>query len=422
LELFKFLYIKLEKYGVKKKHFFLFSILILADFLSVISFVNAFYCNLNFLDTNKMVYFIDENIKINASWELNYNINNEISYVQVQLFDSFDNKIWNSSEHTEIGFFEKNWSLDLQQLNIDFSNYTNILYVKFFSFYFQIDTTNTICTYLETIEIKIIKRNPLCELIGYRDLIKYGECLYLKARFYDKSSESTSYLINHTIEFMISFNNLTRHKYTYTTNTSGMIDLSLSSLTDLTIGQNFLVFSIIDNRVYNDTKFIYKLYVDKNHLIIDLISYNDYLKEHEDLTIKLSFYYNFNQSLKPLANYCMLLKIFNNKTLAFINEYKTDKFGILTIIIPQELFKFDQKSQEFNINVIFNGTYFLENKTLSLSLKIYQEIYSNTKNTLQMSILSFVSILIIILIALSYIISEKKKRNYKLLTDLIIRY
>ncbi|MEE9378282.1 MAG: hypothetical protein V3V33_09635 [Candidatus Lokiarchaeia archaeon] len=407
---------------MKKKHIFLFSILILTDFFSVVSFVNAFYCNLNFLDTDKMVYLIDENVKINASWELNYNINNEISYVQVQLFDSFDNNIWNSSEYTEIGFSEKNWSLDLQQLNINFSNYTNILYVTFFSFYFHIDTTNTICTYLETIKIKIIKRNPLCELIGYRDHIKYGECLYLKARFYDKSSESTRYLINHTIEFMISFDNLTRHKYTYTTNISGVIDLKISSLADLALGQNFLIFSILDHRVYNDTKFIYELFVDKNHLIIDIISYNDSLNEHEDLTIKLSYYYSVNQSLKPLANYSILLKIFDNETLTFINEYETDKFGILTIIIPQKLFNFDQKSQRFNINIIFNGTYYLKNKTLSLSLKINQEIYSKTKNTLQMSILSFVSILIIILIILSYIISEKKNRSDKLLTDLIIRY
>ena len=422
MELFRFLYIKLEKCGVKKKHIFLFSILLLADFLSLISFVNATGCNLNFLDTNKRVYFIDENVKINASWDLNYNINNEISYVQIQIFDSSDTNIWNSSEHSEIGFSEKNWSIDLQQLNIDFSNYTNILYIKFFSFYFNIDTTTTICDFPETIKIRIIKRNPLCQLIGYRDHIKYGECLYLEARFYEKSSENPIYLINHTIEFMISFNNLTRHKFTYTTNTSGMINLSLSTLTDLTLGPNFLIFSIMDNRVYNDTKFIYELYVDKNHLIIEIISYNDFLKEHEDLAIKLSYYYYLNQSLKPLANCFILLKIFGNKTLTYINEYKTDKFGILTISIPQELFNFEQEGQEFNINIIFNGTYFLENKTLSLSIKINKEIFYNTKNTLQLSVLSFMSILIIILIVLSYIISEKKNRSGKLLADLIIRY
>lgn len=422
MELFWFLYIKLEKYGVKKKHIFLISILLLADFFTLIGSVSAFYCNLNFLDTNKMVYFINENVKINASWELNYNVNNEISYVQIQIFDSSDNNIWNSSEHSEIGFFEKNWSIDIQQLNIDFSNYTNILYVKFFSFYFHIDTTNTICAFLETVKIKIIKRNPLCQLIGYRDHIKYGECLYLKVKFYESSLENPIYLINHTVELMISFNNSSRHKYTYTTNTSGAINLNLSTLTDLTLGQNFLIFSIIDNSVYNDTKFIYEIYVDKNDIVIEIINYNDSLKEHEDLAIKLSYYYYLNQSLKPLTNCFILLKIFNNKTLTYINEYKTDNFGILTILIPQELFYFDQEYQEFNINIIFNGTYFLENKTLSLSLSIDKVIYYNTKNTLQLSILSFISILIVILIVLSYIISEKKNRSDKLLTDLIIRY
>ena len=120
MELFRFLYIKLEKQSVKKKSLFMFLLLILIDFLSVISFVNAFNCNLNFLKTDKTIYFIDEDIKINASWELSYDINNENSYVQVQIFNGSDIKIWISPEYDEIGFFEKNWTVNLQQLNIDF--------------------------------------------------------------------------------------------------------------------------------------------------------------------------------------------------------------------------------------------------------------------------------------------------------------
>ena len=400
----------------------MFLLLILIDFLSVISFVNAFNCNLNFLKTDKTIYFIDEDIKINASWELSYDINNENSYVQVQIFNGSDIKIWISPEYDEIGFFEKNWTVNLQQLNIDFTNYSNILYIKFFSYYDDFFASDAVYTFLDTIKIKVIKKKPLCELTGYRDRIKFGDCLYLTAKFYDDFSESNLFLINYSIQFKIYSNNFISYQSTYTTNLSGMINLCLNSLTHLSLGQNFLVFSIIDNRIYNDTKYIYELYLEKNQLIIDIISFNESLKESEDLEIRLFYYYYFNLSLKPLANYNIVLKIYDYKTLIYINEYKTDKFGVLTIKIPQESFNFNLMSQEFNINIIFNGTNFLNNKTLTLPLKINRETYSDKKNSLQMSILSFMSILIIILIVLSYVISDKKNKSKKLLTDLIIRY
>ncbi len=400
----------------------MFLLLILIDFLSIISIVNAFYYNLNFLKTDKTLYLIDEDIKINASWGLSYDINNENSYVQVQIFNGSDIIIWNSPEYDEIGFFEKNWTVNLQQLNIDFTNYSNILYIKFFIYYDDFFSSDPVSTCLDTIKIKVIKRKPLCELTGYRDRIKYGDCLYLTAKFYDDSSESNLFLINYSIQLKIYSNNFIRYQSTYTTNLSGMIDLCLNSLTYLKLGQNFLVFSIIGNRIYNDTKYIYELYLEKNQLIIDIISFNESLKESEDLEIRLFYYYYFNQTLKPLASYNMVLKIYDYKTLIYINEYKTDKFGVMTIKIPQKSFNFNLEGQEFNINIIFNGTNFLNNKTLTLRLKINRETYSDKKNSLQMSILSFMSILIIILIVLSYIISDKKNKSKKLLTDLIIRY
>lgn len=400
----------------------MFLLLILIDFLSIISIVNAFYYNLNFLKTDKTLYLIDEDIKINASWGLSYDINNENSYIQVQIFNGSDIIIWNSPEYDEIGFFEKNWTVNLQQLNIDFTNYSNILYIKFFIYYDDFFSSDPVSTCLDTIKIKVIKRKPLCELTGYRDRIKYGDCLYLTAKFYDDSSESNLFLINYSIQLKIYSNNFIRYQSTYTTNLSGMIDLCLNSLTYLKLGQNFLVFSIIGNRIYNDTKYIYELYLEKNQLIIDIISFNESLKESEDLEIRLFYYYYFNQTLKPLASYNMVLKIYDYKTLIYINEYKTDKFGVMTIKIPQKSFNFNLEGQEFNINIIFNGTNFLNNKTLTLRLKINRETYSDKKNSLQMSILSFMSILIIILIVLSYIISDKKNKSKKLLTDLIIRY
>ncbi|MHA1489837.1 MAG: hypothetical protein ACTSRI_09285 [Promethearchaeota archaeon] len=48
-------------------------------------------CELIFFKTNQEVYYIDEKIEINASWELNYNIGLEFSYIQIQIYDIFNN-------------------------------------------------------------------------------------------------------------------------------------------------------------------------------------------------------------------------------------------------------------------------------------------------------------------------------------------
>jgi len=406
---------------VKKKYAFIFPVLILIELLSVINLVNAFNYNLITLDTNQTKYYINEDIKINASWELNYNINNEIAYIQIHILDIFDQIIWNSSKYNQIGTFVKNWTVDIENFNLNFKNSSYILYIKFFVFYFQIDTTNTMCTYLDSIEIRIMKRNISCELTGYKDYLKLGENLPIIAKFYDETSEINQTLNNQTIQFMISFSDLIIHQHNYTTNMSGAISIHLSSLTHLNLGQNFLIFSITNNKLYNDSKFIYEIFTEKNDLIIDIIAFNNILEESEDLEIKLYCYYDINQSAKPLVDYNFLIKIFVNNTLTFMNENKTNEFGFLTIIIPQNSFNSNPASQEFIISIIFNGTFFLDNKTLTLSLKI-KNIYTETMNSFQMKFLSFVSVLFVVLILLSYVIINKKSKNGKLLTELIIRY
>jgi len=412
----------LEIYDVKKKIALILPILVLIDLFSVINFTYAYYCNLNFLDTNKNLLFIDEEIKINASWELNYNVNNEIAYIQIQIFNIFDNIIWNSSEYNQIGVFEKNWTLDIAQLNIDFTNYTNILYIKFFSFYFQIDTTNTVSTYLDSKKIEIIKKNLVCSLKGYRDHIEYGEYLYLKAEFYDESSVNNSNLHNKTIKFSISFNDLIIHQYNYTINESGTIRLLVSSYTHLRVGKNLLIFSILNNTIFNDTNFIYELVVEKNPVFVNINHFNGSIKESEDLEIKLFYYYYINQSIEPLTNCDFTIKIFDNETLIFINEYKTDRFGILEINVAHDNFKFDQESVELIINVNFNGTYSLENKTLVLYLILNQATTPKMEYSFQMNLLSFISILILVLIVLSFILNNNKNKNKKLISELIVRY
>ncbi len=422
MELFEFLYFKLEKNDVKKKYGMILPILLIVEFLTVINPVNAFNCNLINLDTNQTDYYINEDINIFASWELYFNPANEIAYTQIHILDNSDQIIWNSSKNNQIGTLEQNWTVNIEEFILDPRNDSYILFIKFFVFYFQIDTTNTMYTYLDTIEIRAIKRNVACELIGYKDHIKIGENVSLMARFYTKSSESVFNLTNETIQFMTSFNNITIYYSNYTTDAGGIISVQIFSLTHLKLGQNFLIFFITNDRIFNDSKFVYEIFVEKNPIFIDINSFCETLKKNEELEINLRFYYYFNQSLKPLGNYNILLKIIDNKTPVFIKEYETDKFGNLIINISQEFFNFNQKSQELIVNIYFNGTYFLDNKTLSLDLKLNQDLFSEINNSFQINFLSFISILVIILILFSYMLTNKRSKSEKLLTDLIIKY
>lgn len=422
MELFGFLYFKLEKNSVKKKYIMILPILLIIEFITLINPVNAFNCNLITLDTSQTEYYINEDINIYASWELYFNPANEIAYTQIHILDNSDQIIWNSSKNNQIGTHEQNWTVNIEEFILDPRNDSYILFIKFFIFYFQIDTTNTMYTYLETIVIRAIKRNVACELIGYKDHIKIGENVSLIAKFYTESSESVFNLTNEIIQFMTSFNNITIYYSNYTTDIGGTISFQISSLTHLKLGKNFLIFLITNNRVFNDSKFLYEIIVEKNPVLIDIIKFNDFLKKNEELEINLRFYYSFNQSEEPLANYNITLKIIDNKTPVFINEYETDEFGNLKINISQEFFNFNQKSQEFIINIYFNGNYFFDNKTLSLELKLNQDVYSEINNSFQINFFSFISILVIILILFSYMLSNKRSNSEKLLTDLIIRY
>jgi hypothetical protein len=407
---------------VKKKFVIILPILILLEVFCVINFVSAFSYNLISLSTDQNEYYIDDSIRINASWELNYNDNIEIAYVQIHIMDQFDKFVWNSSQYDQIGTYEQNWIVNIEDLNLTIENYTINLYIKFYIFYFHIETSTTMTNYLDTIKISVAKRQISCELIGYRERIKVGENLFFKAIFYDKITNETQFLTNQTIELKISSNDLILHQFNYTTNMSGIINIQLFSPTHLKLGLNYLIFSISENSLYNDSRLIYEVYVDKNDPIIEILNFSNNLKKNEDLDLKLYCYYHFNHSYLPIVNSKLLIKIFDNNSLTFIREYRTDNSGILEISIPQTSFNFDQIIQVFTIKISLNETQYLDNKTISLNLYLNQINYAEILNSIHIKIFSFTSVLVIILIFLSYIILNKKSKNEKLLTELIIRY
>ena len=126
--------------------------------LNLIKFADCFDYNLMFFNSDKLTYYNNENIEINASWYLNYDEENEYAYIQIQIFNSINILIWNSSTCNTKGVNEKNWSLNITDLCLDFNNYSNLIYIKFLCFYTNFDSGDNVGIILGTIKIELLKR------------------------------------------------------------------------------------------------------------------------------------------------------------------------------------------------------------------------------------------------------------------------
>lgn len=379
----------------------------------------GFECNLTILEVDKEFYYPNEIVKINASWQLDYNPINEEAYIQVKLTDEFDTILWNSSKYDGIGNYTENWSIYINQLNLTLNNYTQNLYLKFLSVYHQIGTMDIISNLLETIQIKIVKRISSCELIGFKDQITYGESLSFQARFFDNLIENNTFLNNQLIIFRICSNNTIIFQSNFTTNNLGIIDILISSIDHLDLGVNNLVLKLCNNNVFNDSIFQYEVFVEKNPVLIDIINFQEDLEPWEDLIIELFYYYFFNNTLCPLKNQYIELVILSEKNITYTQIYNTDKNGILSVTIPHDLLSVNKENKELKLDLIFNGTLYLENKTLSLTLNIN---INAPENGFQLNLVPFITVpAIIVLISLIILVRFKNPRK-KILPDITIRY
>jgi len=218
-----------------------------------------FPCEVIFFDTDKDTYYVDESIKINATWNLEYNSSYENSFIQIQIHNASYDLLWNSSKYTQTGNNSDVWIVDIKDLDLTFMNTTNSLYVIFYFCFSQ--SGIPVDLVLETIEIFTIKRNISFELIGFKDYLNFGEALHFKARFYNTSLNNNSYLTNHIISLKIISNNFVFYKKNYTTNSSGMIEIFVSSYSNLTIGLNLIRFTALSNQFFKELFFEFELLI-----------------------------------------------------------------------------------------------------------------------------------------------------------------
>jgi len=370
--------------------------------------------------SDKEIYYNNENININASWELIYDLGHEISYFQVQIFDIFDNILWNSSEHHEIGYSEKNWTINIEYLNISFLNYTNTLFIKLYHFYIdQNGAGGPVDAFRGIVIVNVLKRNVMCQLIGFKNILKYGDYNFFTAKFY--STDNGSYLVNETFHFEIISNKKIFYQNNFTTNESGEISFNISTISHLNLGENNLIFNIRNDVIYNNATFSYEIFVEKLAIFVEILRFDNNLEDDHLITIKLYFYF-FNQSIKPLENQILKTIFYNNLTLEYEDEFKTNQSGFVDIEISTNNFRFKENEKKFYVDIIFNGTKYLENKTITLNFKIQNFLSQGVFNLFFTTNIFLFSILIILFTSICMKVNIRKRTKFKLLRDLTFRF
>ena len=413
-------YILVKKRDVNKKIIGGFLSFILLVIILLTNSVEGFSCYNTSLVTDKNTYFTHEKIKINASWELYYDPDYEISYIRIQIIDIFDEILWNSASYNSIGIIEKNWTVNIQVLNITYSNFSDVLFIRIYNYYENTETFQRGESIREILTVNLIKRSITCQLSGFKNELIFGDSNSFSAHFL--SIETGTSLINETFSLITTFNEEIFFQTNLTTNQSGEVGFNISTITHLNLGRNEVKFRMKNNVLYNDTTFTYEIYVKKIPVSIDITSFENNLEDSNLIKIQLYYYYFFNDSEKPIENENVKLVFYTNSILEYETNLRTNQSGFLNIAILPNNIIFKTAIKAINITVIFNGTGQLENKTLSFNLNIENFSYEGISNLFFFTNIGLFSIMILLMLFISLKAYYLQRSKFKLIKDLTFKF
>jgi len=413
-------YILINKSDVNKK----IKVGILSCILLVIilltNSVKGFSCNNTNLVTDKNTYYTHENIKINASWDLYYDSGFETSYIRIQIVDIFDEILWNSAKYYSIGISEKNWTVNIQGLNISYSNFSNVLFLKMYNYYENFETSEVVEAIREISTVNLIKRSITCQLTGLKSILIFGDSSLFTACF--SNTETGNHLINETFRLITTYNDEIFFQINLTTNESGEIAFNVSTVSHLNLGRNEIIFSMKNNVLYNDTTFTYEILVKKIPVLVNITNFEDNLEEANIIKIQLYYYYFFNQSEKPIENEKIKLVFYTNSISESESNLMTNQSGFVNINIFPNNIIFKAAVKSIYINVIFNGTGQLENKTISINLKIENFSYQGISNLFFFTNIGLISTLFMLFSFISIKVYNLQRTKFKLIRDLTFKF
>ena len=273
--------------------------------------------------------------------------------------------------------------------------------------------------FLDTLYVTILKRSICCELLNFTDKLILGENLSLIARF---NSEGTNVSLSEKeiLVYVIS-NKLKVYEGNFTSDYEGLISFKLSSLNDMRVGINSLVFNITNGFIYNQTIFSYQILVEKTPVYIDILKYEKSLGLNENLKLELFFYF-LNESIIPLKNQTIEILIYDNQSINYRIFSLTNEFGMLKINISPPYYDLNSVNQKFYINLAYNGSWLLKGKSLVLEFEILT-IKLPDNNFLLSLLITIIGCLVIILVAINFIYQNRKKKpKFKKVNEICFKF
>jgi len=203
----------------------------------------------------------------------------------------------------------------------------------------------------------------------------------------------------------------------YITNKSGIIILYISSIDQLELGENSLLFNISNNKFFKDSHFEYKLKVERFPIFNQIIRFKSNITTGEDIIFEILFYY-LNGTVHPLINKTINLVIYSNDILKFEKKFGTNNTGLLKVNISYNSIEITESQDTLLINLYFNGSKFLQNFTISLNVELIRLNSQDNHFKTEIMLLSLTASLIIIF---SIIIYNRKRSKSKLFKDISFR-
>ena len=371
------------------------------------------------LNTDKDFYYYYEYINVSATWETYYSEGIEEIYVQLKLFDIYENLKWNSSEYNEQGLICRNWTISIQSLNLSLINNPNVLYLKLYEGTNDYIDDEEYEQLLETLTISVAKNDIVCKLQGFNDTLSYGEKLEFEANFSYLSNQTG--LRNQTIKFLIFFDNNVTLQRNLTSNDDGMIKINISTTNILRIGENCLRFEIIDLGFINNSIFQYTIVIMKSKIIVEIIKFKDEINFNDYIEIKLKFYY-INFTIQPLADEVFILNVYQNLNLKAQLNLRTNSTGGLWIVLNPSNFDINNKEESISLLLSYNGSNILKNATIAFKITIYGNLLYKLEQLNLITIVSTCSGIILTIIFIFYFKHAKEREKSVKLKDIAFKF
>lgn len=329
------------------------------------------------LETDNNYYYADGQIRIEAWWRLECDIN-EYCFVQVQLYNETNGLIWTSEEYEEeeINMHEI-WFVNITDLEYSCFIKTNFS-LKFHIFY-KILGQGPIHDYFPMKSIQITKKIISCNITNIESVLNYGDSFQFQANFYNTTDSSTILLNNHPINLKITnYNGIVYERNYFSVN--GIVKINISTLDFSGIGYLELKLTATSDKIFNEGSFLRHLNVTKmkpNHTIMN---YTENVKYRDNFLLIIKFFYEFANKTLPLVNLSIHLKIFSRNILVYENIYTTSNEGLLVVNLSSIIFYHDGEKE---INILISNHTYIENYSINLVFDLY-----NIQNEISLNLLS----------------------------------